>query len=134
MRRFVTPSLRAASRSPRATTGAGSRTRISRPTKRSPRWPMPEMRFRIRWPDGSAESCYSPSVVIKDYLAVRTDYALIDFLARTRTALGIASERVRAKYGMPCSRALAQLARIETMASAFIGDPGARVAVDAFEE
>jgi hypothetical protein len=35
---------------------------------------------------------------------------------------------------MPCSRALAQLARIETMARAFTGDPAARVAVDAFDE
>jgi uncharacterized repeat protein (TIGR04042 family) len=95
---------------------------------------MPEMRFRIRWPDGSAESCYSPSLVIKDYFAVGTDYALADFLVRSRTALGIASERVEAKYGMPCSRALAQLARIETVASAFTGDPAARVAVDAFDE
>jgi uncharacterized repeat protein (TIGR04042 family) len=95
---------------------------------------MPEMRFRIRWPDGSVESCYSPSLVIKDYFAVGADYALTDFLARSRTALGIASERVRAKYGISCSRALAQLVRIETMASAFTGDPGARVAVDAFDE
>jgi uncharacterized repeat protein (TIGR04042 family) len=95
---------------------------------------MPEMRFRIRWPDGSSESCYSPSLVIKDYFAVGTDYALTDFLTRSRTALGIASERVRAKYGMPCCRALAQLARIETAASGFAGDPGARVAVDAFDE
>jgi uncharacterized repeat protein (TIGR04042 family) len=95
---------------------------------------MPEMRFRIRWPDGSCESCYSPSLVIKDFFAVGTDYALIDFLARSRSALSIASERVRAKYGMPCSRALAQLARLETAASAFASDPGARVAVDAFDE
>jgi uncharacterized repeat protein (TIGR04042 family) len=95
---------------------------------------MPEMRFRIRWPDGSSESCYSPSLVIKDYFAVGADYALTDFVTRSRAALGIASERVRVKYGMPCSRALAQLARIETAASAFTGDPGARVAVDAFEE
>ena len=95
---------------------------------------MPEIRFHIRWPDGSAESCYSPSLVIKDYFTVGTEYALTDFLARSRTALGIASERVRAKYGMPCSRARAQLARIETAASEFAGDPAARVAVDAFEE
>jgi len=26
---------------------------------------MPEMRFRIRWPDGVAETCYSPSLVVK---------------------------------------------------------------------
>ena len=30
---------------------------------------MPEMRFRIRWPDGSTESCYSPSLVVKDFLS-----------------------------------------------------------------
>ena len=95
---------------------------------------MPEMRFRIRWPDDTTETCYSPSVVIKDYFAVGADYPLTDFLARSRTALNIASERVRAKYGVPCSRALAQLARIEAAAAAFTGVSGARVAVDGFEE
>jgi uncharacterized repeat protein (TIGR04042 family) len=95
---------------------------------------MPEMRFRIRWPDGSAETCYSPSLVIKDYFAVGADYPLADFLERSRTALGIASERVRAKYGVPCRRALAQLARIEAAAGAFTDQPGARVAVDGFDE
>ncbi len=95
---------------------------------------MPEMRFRIRWPDGSAETCYSPSLVIKDYFAVGADYPLADFLERSRTALGISSERVKAKYGMPCSRALAQLARIEAAAGAFTDVLGARVAVDGFEE
>jgi uncharacterized repeat protein (TIGR04042 family) len=29
---------------------------------------MPEMRFVIRWPDGRRESCYSPSLVIRDFL------------------------------------------------------------------
>ena len=32
------------------------------------------MRFHIRWPDGRSESCYSPSLVIKDYFVVGTDY------------------------------------------------------------
>jgi uncharacterized repeat protein (TIGR04042 family) len=95
---------------------------------------MPEMRFRIRWPDGRSETCYSPSLVIKDYFAVGANYPLADFLVRSRTALGIASERVKAKYGMPCSRALAQLARIETAAGAFTDVPDARVAVDGFDE
>ena len=63
---------------------------------------MPEMRFRIAWPDGSTESCYSPSLVIKDYFAAGQTYPLTDFLSRSRTALTIASERVRAKYGFPC--------------------------------
>jgi hypothetical protein len=35
---------------------------------------------------------------------------------------------------MPCRRALAQLARIEAVAGDFAGLPGARVAVEAFED
>ena len=95
---------------------------------------MPEMRFRIRWPDGTPETCYSPSLVIKEYFAVGTDYALADFLERSRAALHIASDRVKAKYGMSCSRALAQLARIETAGGAFADTPDARVVVEAFDQ
>jgi uncharacterized repeat protein (TIGR04042 family) len=72
--------------------------------------------------------------VIKDYFAVGADYALTDFLARSRTAFAIASERVRAKYGFACSRAMEQLARIEEAAGAFVDTPGARVIIDAFDE
>jgi len=80
---------------------------------------MPEMRFVIRWPDGRRESCYSPSLVVLDYLSEGKSYRLDDFLARTRAALTIASERVKAKYGHACSLALGQLARIEAAAAAF---------------
>jgi len=95
---------------------------------------MPEMRFSIRWPDGTPERCYSPSLVIKDFFAPGASYPLADFLARSRTALNIASERVRAKYGFACASAMDQLARIETAAKAFADLPGARVSVDAFDE
>ena len=95
---------------------------------------MPEMRFLIRWPDGTAESCYSPSLVIRDYLASGETYALADFLALSRTALAIASDRVKAKYGVPCGRALAQLARIEAVAADFAGLQDPRVTVDGFED
>lgn len=95
---------------------------------------MPEMRFVIRWPDGSAESCYSPSLVIKDHLAPGHSYALADFLARSREALLAASDRVQAKYGFACTRALGQLARIETGCDRFADIAGARVHVDRFEE
>jgi hypothetical protein len=37
-------------------------------------------------------------------------------------------------HALPCRRALAQLARIETVAGAFTGVPDARVAVDGFDE
>ena len=92
---------------------------------------MPEMRFRIRWPDGRVETCYSPSRVIKDYLAEGESYALADFLDRSRTALSIASERVRAKYGSPCPRALGELARLEVMARAYAADT--HVKLETFE-
>jgi uncharacterized repeat protein (TIGR04042 family) len=95
---------------------------------------MPEMRFCLRWPDGTPETCYSPSLVIKEFFSPGETYALADFLERSRIALGIASERVKVKYGAPCSRAIAQLARIETAASAFTDIPDARVTLDAFEE
>jgi uncharacterized repeat protein (TIGR04042 family) len=95
---------------------------------------MPEMRFLIRWPDGAAETCYSPSLVVKDYFALGESYALADFLIRSRTALKMASDRVEAKYGFRCSRASAQLKRIETAAVAFADFPDARVRVEAFEE
>ena len=95
---------------------------------------MPEMRFLIRWPDGKPETCYSPSLVVKDFLAPGKTYALSDFLARSRSALTIASKRVEETYGFACSRAQAQLARIEIAANAFTDLPDARVSVDAFEE
>jgi uncharacterized repeat protein (TIGR04042 family) len=95
---------------------------------------MPEMRFRVSWPDGTSETCYSPSLVIKDYFVIGEKYSLAEFLTRSRAALKIASDRVRAKYGHPCSRALAQLTRIEAVSQTFAGTPGARVAIDAFED
>lgn len=94
---------------------------------------MPEMIFTIRWPDGTRERCYSPSLVIKDYFAPGESYALADFLGRSRQALTIASERVAARYGFACSRALGQLARLEAGADAFFTDPAARVAVESFD-
>jgi uncharacterized repeat protein (TIGR04042 family) len=95
---------------------------------------MPEMRFFIRWPDGTPERCYSPSLVIKDYFAPGETYPLADFVERSRTALNIASDRVKEKYGFYCTSAMAQLERIEAAAKAFADVPGARVSVDAFEE
>jgi uncharacterized repeat protein (TIGR04042 family) len=95
---------------------------------------MPEMHFRVSWPNGTSETCYSPSLVIKGYLAVGQSYLLSEFLMRSRTALKIASDRVKAKYGHPCGRALAQLARIEATSQLFFDLPDACVAIEAFEE
>jgi uncharacterized repeat protein (TIGR04042 family) len=94
---------------------------------------MPVMHFRVRWPDQTESRCYSPSLVIEDFLAPGTTYALDDFVARSREALGIASERVRAKYGFACSQALDQLDEIESTARRFADLPDAAVAVIAFD-
>ncbi len=93
---------------------------------------MPEMRFVIRWPDGRRESCYSPSLVIKDFLREGESYPVPDFVERSRKALQIASERVQAKHGRACSLALGQLARIEATAKQFDGQDDACVACELF--
>ena len=95
---------------------------------------MPEMRFLIRWPDGATEQCYSPSLVIKDFLSPGQSYPLDEFVGRSRTALDIASDRVEAKYGYRCSRAAATLARIEKVAASFAAVADAHVIVEAFKE
>ncbi len=95
---------------------------------------MPAMHFHVRWPDGRSSRCYSPSLVIKDHFEPGTAYPLPDFLRRAREALGIASERVRARYGFACSLALGQLEQIEADARTFSQQPDARVSVTHFEE
>jgi uncharacterized repeat protein (TIGR04042 family) len=93
---------------------------------------MPEMHFIITWPDGREEACYSPSLVVRDFLTEGETYPIEDFLRRSRQALKIASDRVEAKYGHPCSLALGQLARIETTGAGFMHDAQARVRCQSF--
>ena len=88
---------------------------------------MPENRFQIEWPDGAQETCYSPSLVVKDYFNPGTEYALNDFVERSRTALNIASDRVKAKYGHACGLALGQLQQIEMTAIRYRDSPEATV-------
>lgn len=94
---------------------------------------MPVMHFRVRWPDASETRCYSPSSVVQDFLAPGRRYALDDFLQRSREALAMASERVRAKYGFACSQAMDQLAEIEHIAARFADAANAEVTVVAFD-
>ncbi len=95
---------------------------------------MPELRFRVRWPDDSRSDCYSPSLVIKSFFQPGDSYPLADFVERSRSALEIASERVWQKYGMGCGHAMVQLAEIERTAARFALQPDATVTVEAFEE
>ena len=82
---------------------------------------MPEMHFTVRWPDGEEARCYSPSLIVRDYLEVGREYPVEEFVGKSREMLNIASERVRAKYGYYCSAAMDQLANIEERAGNFSG-------------
>ncbi|KXV03050.1 hypothetical protein CR51_19090 [Caballeronia megalochromosomata] len=94
---------------------------------------MPVMHFRIRWPDGIEANCYSPSTVVGEFFTAGESYVVGDFVARSREALNIGSERVREKYGFACSAALDQLARIEEDARRFTTTQDARVTVLALD-
>ena len=91
---------------------------------------MPEMLFRVRWPDAAETLCYSPSRAIAEFLQAGRQYPLGEFLARSRAGLNAASERVRLRYGAPCGRAAAQLSDIEAIAARFAGQADARVLVE----
>jgi uncharacterized repeat protein (TIGR04042 family) len=95
---------------------------------------MPELHFRVRWPDASEQLCYSPSSSTRDFFSPGTTYPLAEFLERSRRALGLASERVRQRYGYTCSSAADQLQRIEQTAKRFADLPDACVTVQSFEE
>lgn len=88
---------------------------------------MPEMTFTVSWPDGSVTDCYSPSLVMHDYLRTDSDYPLAEFVDRTTAALDLASDRVRAKYGFACTSAMAQRDEITAKAEAFTADTSVRV-------
>lgn len=95
---------------------------------------MPEMNFRVRWPDDSRTLCYSPSLIIKDYFKPQQSYPLDRFVADCREALNIASERVHKKFGFYCSSAAQQLQEIERIAARFEGQTDAVVYVEEFIE
>ena len=77
---------------------------------------MPEVWFKVQWPDGSSSVCYSPSTVIERYFAEGQRYTMRSFLQAARPALEAASRRVEARYGYRCSSADDQLATIEETA------------------
>lgn len=80
---------------------------------------MPEVTFCLRWPDGTEETCYSPSTVIREHLTPGVSYPLADFMDRALNGLDQAAQRVEAKCGFRCSSADAQAARIKSRASAY---------------
>jgi uncharacterized repeat protein (TIGR04042 family) len=91
---------------------------------------VPETYFHVRWPDGATQRCYSPSTVVGDYFTAGGEYELADFVERSRTALGIAGERVKDKFGFYCTGASDQLAQIERTAAEYTSVTGASVTVE----
>lgn len=94
---------------------------------------MPEINFKIRWPDGKEEVCYSPSLIVKKYFEPGETYSITEFLAKSRESLTIASDRVQAKYGFACSRALGQIRSIEASAQQYENTANRTVTVVQFE-
>jgi uncharacterized repeat protein (TIGR04042 family) len=88
---------------------------------------MPEMTFDVQWPDGRLQRCYSPSLVMHDYLSAGSDYTVAEFVDRSATALQEASERVRARYGFACTSAAGTKAEIISAATEFPSDAMIRV-------
>ncbi|MDT4998217.1 MAG: hypothetical protein QOK12_322 [Mycobacterium sp.] len=88
---------------------------------------MPEMTFDVQWPDGRVQRCYSPSLVMHDYLSAGTDYTVADFLDRSGKALQEASERVRAKFGFACSSAAWTEEEISSTATEFPSNATIRI-------
>lgn len=83
---------------------------------------MPEMTFTVRWPDGHVADHYSPSLVMHDHLDEGATYPVEEFLVRSATALGIASDRVRARFGFACSSAADTLRDIDQLAATYPTD------------
>ena len=94
---------------------------------------MPETNFKIQWPNGQQEVCYSPSLVIKKYFEPGSTYTVSEFVEKSREALTIASDRVQTRFGYPCSRALGQIQTIETAAKAYESAPESTITFIQFD-
>jgi len=94
---------------------------------------MPELSFRVRWPDDSTTLCYSPSSTIREAFVPGHPYPVAEFVLRSSAALEHASRRVAEKYGFGCAHALAQIREIQNLAAPFAADPQARIIVESFE-
>jgi len=82
---------------------------------------VPEVLFDVRWPDGSTQSFYSPSLIVEDYFRAGANYPVAEFVDTSRVCMRIADQRVRQKYGFGCAQSVATMAGIEQAAARFAG-------------
>ena len=80
---------------------------------------MPEVHFRIKWPDGEVTRCYSPSTIVREYFRSGLTLTIEELVETSTRALDAASERVRAKYGFACTSASHELRDIQLRAGNF---------------
>jgi len=90
---------------------------------------MPAINFCIRWPDGSEDSCYSPSTVVREHFSSGQSMPLGQFLETAETALNAASGRVEKKFGYFCSSAMDQLSTIKSKAAQFESADNPRIEI-----
>jgi uncharacterized repeat protein (TIGR04042 family) len=84
---------------------------------------MPERYMVVRWPEGPSQRIYSPSTVVEEYFAAGQTYPVAAFVERSREALLVASDQVKAAYGFPCGNASRSIALIEAHAEIYgLGD------------
>jgi putative flavoprotein involved in K+ transport len=89
---------------------------------------MPEVEFVVAWPDGRAQRCISPSRSIEQAVVAGGRYPVAEFLRRTRAALTLGNERLRAIRGFGCSSASELIEQLEAAAAPL--DPGAVIGVE----
>lgn len=83
---------------------------------------MPEMTFAIEWPDGRMMDCYSPSLVMHDFLTEGHQYPVQQFVDRSSQALDQAADRVKERFGFTCTSAMAQQDKIVSVAAKYLTD------------
>ena len=88
---------------------------------------MPEVRFQLEWPDGQSSTLYSPSTVILDYLQSGDSLLVSELEDRGVEALRAASERVRERFGIACTRADEEESQLRTWVSRYTSDDMVRV-------
>ncbi len=79
---------------------------------------MPAVHFEVQWPDGEKQLYYSPSTVVYEYFQENQKLTLEAFAKQSQIALGVASVRVKQKFGYYCSAAPAEQDKISAKIAA----------------
>jgi putative flavoprotein involved in K+ transport len=84
---------------------------------------VPTVDIRIRWADGTVQDGESPSRAIEKYIVAGAVYPRDELRRRLADGLQAASDRVRERFGMACTAAMAQAEEFEAAIVAHGGGP-----------